>query len=188
VQSIRIHTQQEIRGIVASAIIRANDIPATNVLICMDEDVAYVGFVNNRPKIWTIKCPDSEWAQCNCPVAKEVMICKHTIKVFEMLHLGIEDCVIVCEAGTRHGTQRGTPVAHCHSRLSQQTTEIYVPDDVGNQFNVEPVVQDNVLRHDVVEEHSFPTPDDHNFVDSQNPSQFSYQFTQMDSFNPASLS
>ena len=57
-------------GIVASAIIRANDIPDTNVLICEDEDVAYVGSVNNRPKVWTIKCPNSEWAQCDCPVAK----------------------------------------------------------------------------------------------------------------------
>ena len=52
-------------GIVASAIIRANDIPDTNVLICEDEDVAYVGSVNNHPKVWTIKCPNSEWALCD---------------------------------------------------------------------------------------------------------------------------
>ena len=175
-------------GIVASAIIRANDIPDTNVLICMDEDVAYVGSLNNRPKVWTIKCPDSEWAQCDCPVASEGMICKHTIKVFKMLHPGIDDGVIVREAGTRHGTQRGTPVARCYSRLSQQTTQIYVPDDVGSQFDVEPVVQEDVLRLDVDEEHNPPTPDVTVFFNSQNTSQFSSHSTQMDSFNPTNLS
>lgn len=49
-------------GIVASVIMGANDIPDNNILICMDEDVAYVGSVNNRPKVWTIKCPNFEWA------------------------------------------------------------------------------------------------------------------------------
>ena len=48
------------KGIVALAIIRANDIPDTSVLICIDENVVYVGTVHNRPKVWTIKCPDSE--------------------------------------------------------------------------------------------------------------------------------
>jgi hypothetical protein len=48
---------------------------------------------------------------------------------------------------------------------------------VGSQFDVEPVVQDNVLRHDVAEEHNLPTFDDPDFVESQNPSQFSSQFT-----------
>ena len=91
-------------GIVASAIVGANDIPDTNVLICVDEDVAYLGSVSNRPKVWTIKCLNSEWAQCDCHVANESMICKHTIYMFKMLHPGIEDGAIVHEVGTRHGT------------------------------------------------------------------------------------
>ena len=37
-------------GIVASAIIQADAKPISNVLICIDDDVAYVGSVNNRPK------------------------------------------------------------------------------------------------------------------------------------------
>ena len=168
-------------GIVASAIIRANDIPNTNVLICEDEDVAYVGFVNNRPKVWTMKCPNSEWAQCDCPVANEGMICKHTIKVFDMLHPGIVDGAIVREGGTRYGTQRGTPIKHCYARLSQQTIEIHVPDDVGTPFEVEHVVQDNVLQVDVDEEHTPLTHVDPLFVDSKNPLHFSSQFTHMDS-------
>ena len=69
-------------GIVASAIIRASTIPNTNVLICLENNVAYVGSVNNRPKIWTIHSPDSEWAQCDCPIASQGMICKHVVKVF----------------------------------------------------------------------------------------------------------
>ena len=169
------------KGIVALAIIRANDIPDTNVLICMDEDVAYVGSVNNRPKVWTIKCPNSEWAQCDCPVANEGMICNHTIKVFKMLHLGIEDGAIVHEAGTRHGTQRGTSMKHCYVQLSQQTTEIHVPEDVGSPFEVEHVVQENVLQIDVDEEHTPLTHVDPVVVVLENPSQFSSQLTHMDS-------
>ena len=168
-------------GIVASAIIRANDIPDTNVLICEDEDVAYVGFVNNRPKVWTIKCPNSEWAQCDCPIANEGMICKHTIKVFKMLHPRIVDGAVVREGGTRYGIQRGTPMKHCYARLSQQTIEIHVLDDVGTPFEVEHVVQDNVLQVDVDEEHTPLTHVDPLFVDSENPSHFSSQFTHMDS-------
>ena len=172
-------------GIVASAIMGANDIPASNVLICMDADVAYVMSVNNRPKIWTIKCPDSEWAQCDCPVAKEGMICKHTVKVFKMLHPGFVDGAIVREAGTRHGTLRGTPIATCYAGLSQQSTEIYVPDDVAAPLQVQPVVEDNVLQLDIDEEHTTLGP---LHVDSENPSQFDSQFSQMDSFNEMPLS
>ena len=108
-------------GIVASAIIRANDIPDTNVLICMDEDVAYVGSVNNRPKVWTIKCPDSEWAQCNCPVAMEGMICKHTVKVFKLLHLGVDDGIIVVRRvqNMEHNAplQWHMPIRGCRNKL-----------------------------------------------------------------------
>ena len=43
------NTKQE--GIVVTTIIRANAIPDTNVLICLGEDVAYVGSINNRPKV-----------------------------------------------------------------------------------------------------------------------------------------
>ena len=164
-------------GIVAFAIIKANDILDTNVLICMDKDVAYVGSVNNRPKLWTIKRLDSEWAQCDCPVAKEGMICKHTVKVFKMLHPGVDDGVIVCEVGTKHGTQCATPMAHCYTRMSQQTIQLHVPSDVDSPFVVELVMQYNVIHIDINEELT-PLPHlDSIFVDSKYPSQFSSQFT-----------
>ena len=48
-----IHNKKH-EGIFVSTIIRANAKLDMNSLICMDEDVAYIGFVNNRPKVWTI--------------------------------------------------------------------------------------------------------------------------------------
>ena len=47
-------------GIIYSTIIRASTISDTHVLISMDEDVAYIGLVNYRPKVWTIHSLDSE--------------------------------------------------------------------------------------------------------------------------------
>lgn len=49
-------------GIVCFIIIRTSTILDTNILISMDEDVAYIGAVNNKPKVWTIHSHDSEWA------------------------------------------------------------------------------------------------------------------------------
>ena len=108
-------------GIVVSAIMRAKDILDSNVLICMDEGVAYVASVNNRPKVWTIHSPDSEWSQCSCPIAKEGMICKHTVKVFKMLHPHVDDGIIVREAGTKHGVDRATPMSQSFMDLSQRS-------------------------------------------------------------------
>jgi hypothetical protein len=103
-------------GIVCSAIVRASTIPDTNVTICKDEDKAYVYSVNHKPKRWTIHSPDSEWAQCDCPIAREGMICKHTMKVFKMLHPNIADGVIFRHAGTLHGVDRATPMSQCYSK------------------------------------------------------------------------
>ena len=61
----------------------------------MDEDKAFVGPINNNPKVWTIYSPDSEWAQCDCPIAREGMICKHTVKAFKMFCPAIENIVVV---------------------------------------------------------------------------------------------
>ena len=129
-------------GIVASAIIRADAIPDSNVLICIDDDVAYVGSVNNRPKIWTIHSPNSEWAQCDCPIVAQGMICKHTMKVFKMLHPELEDGTIVRHAGTEHGTHR-------QILLSQSLANVQTPHDK----NIEHVINNSseVTKVDQVE-------------------------------------
>ena len=80
----------------------------------MDENKVYVGSVNNSHKVSTIYSLDSEWAQYDCPVAREGMICKHMVKVFKMLHLDIEDNIIVREAGTLHGVDCDTPMSQCY--------------------------------------------------------------------------
>lgn len=58
--------------------------------ICMDKDVAYIGSMNNRPKVWAIHSPNSKWAQCGCPIAQEGIIYKHTMKAFKMHHPDIK--------------------------------------------------------------------------------------------------
>ena len=62
---------------------------------------------------------DFEWSQCDCPVAREGMICKHTMKVFKMLHPDIQDGLIVRQASTLHGVDRGTPMSQCYSKGPQ---------------------------------------------------------------------
>ena len=132
--------------IVVSTIIRANEILDSNVLICMDEGVAYVASVNSRPKVWTIHSPDSEWAQCNCPIAKEGMICKHTVKVFKMLHPHVDDGTMVLKAGTKHGVDRATPMSQSFMSLSQPSTHIHAAPDSATTCNVDDIVEDtNIL-------------------------------------------
>ena len=102
-------------GIVYLAIIRTSTIPDTNVLICMDGDNAYIGSVNNNPKVWTIHLLNSKWAQCDCPVACECMICKYTVKVFKMLHPDIKDCVIIREVVTLYSVDHVIFMSQCYS-------------------------------------------------------------------------
>ena len=72
VQGVWVCAQQEAREIVYFVISRANALNHTNMLIHMDKNVAYVGFINNQPKIWTIYALDLEWAQCHCLVANNL--------------------------------------------------------------------------------------------------------------------
>lgn len=87
-------------GAVVSVIIRANAVAYSNDLICLDDHVAYVRSVNIKPKVWTIHKTGSEWAQCDYPITNQSMICKHSTRVYEIRHLGIDDGVIICEAST----------------------------------------------------------------------------------------
>lgn len=61
--------------------------PYINILICMDEDVAYVGSVNNKPKVWTTHSHDSKWAQCDYPIIQHGITCKNTMKILHMATL-----------------------------------------------------------------------------------------------------
>jgi len=73
-------------GIVASTMLRAQDILDSNVLLCPNgEDITYVASINHTPKVWTIHTPSFEWPQCDYPFAKQGIACKHVMKVFKML-------------------------------------------------------------------------------------------------------
>ena len=102
------------KGIVCSTSIHANAILGTNMLICKDEVVAYIGSVNKKPNLWTIHYHDSEWMQLDCPIAQEGIICKHTIKFLKMLHPNVKDGVIVEKMGTMHNVDWCTLVSHCY--------------------------------------------------------------------------
>jgi hypothetical protein len=45
-------------GITALVVLKAQDIPNSNVLLCLDgEDIAYVASINHTPKVWIIHTP-----------------------------------------------------------------------------------------------------------------------------------
>lgn len=105
------------KDIVALTIIKINTKRDTNFWICMDKDVIYVGIVNNYPNVWPIQASDLEWVQCDCPIAKKGMICKHIVKVFKMLHPNVDDNIMVCEVGTKYNVQHNTLMTYCYMRL-----------------------------------------------------------------------
>lgn len=45
-------------------------IPYSNALTCLDDSVANMGSMNNRPKVCVVHKPDFEWAQCDWPIAR----------------------------------------------------------------------------------------------------------------------
>ena len=92
-------------GIVAGAVLRAREIPDEYVSIYPDDrDIALVLSVNNYPNVWIVTCPNSIWAQCNCPMGMRGNICKHAMKVFKHLHPAVQDGFIIRFAGTLKGT------------------------------------------------------------------------------------
>jgi hypothetical protein len=98
--------------IVVSTLIRAKEIPDNHVLLRPDgEDVALVASVNNKPKVWTVHSPDSNFAQCNCPISLQGMICKHIMKAFQLLHSELADGFILREARTRCGVEQSIPLS-----------------------------------------------------------------------------
>jgi hypothetical protein len=104
------NTKQEF--VIASAIIRAREIRDENVdLYPEGEDLAYVVSVNNYPKVWTVYCLDSVFAQCDCPIGKQGMVCKHSMKAFQLIHPNLEDGFILRNAGTKYGIDSTVPLS-----------------------------------------------------------------------------
>ena len=161
------NTKQE--GIVVTAIIRANAIPDTNVRICLDENVAYVASINNRPKVWTIHSPDSEWAQCNCPIAREGMICKHTLKVFKMLHPNVDDGHIFREAGSKYGVDRETRLPECFSKPAEEPSPLESPSTQPPVLSRFADLHDTIIHISDDEGHNAGGCEDPIIIDTQDP-------------------
>ena len=88
----------------ANAIIRAEEIPEEHVMICEEQDVAYVASQTNFPAIWVVTSPNSDWAHCNCPLGMRGNICKHVVKVFRIINTEAQPADIIRYAGTLRGT------------------------------------------------------------------------------------
>ena len=93
-------------GIVASAVIRAEEIPDEHVGIDEEQDVAYVVSQTNFPVIWVVTSPNSDWAHCSCPLDMRGNVCKHAVKVWRMLNPIAHPADIIRYAGTLRGTIR----------------------------------------------------------------------------------
>ena len=53
--------------------------------------MALVISVNNYPAFWTVTCPNSTWAQYDCPLGMRGNIYKHHMKVFELFYCIVEE-------------------------------------------------------------------------------------------------
>ena len=106
VQNIR----QEL--IVVNAIVRAELILNEAVVLNADgEDIALVASINYKPHVWTVNSRDSEMAICNCPLGLQSDLCKHTVKVFKMLHPNVQDGLLVQEAKIFSGVRWDIPLS-----------------------------------------------------------------------------
>jgi hypothetical protein len=80
--------------------LRAQNIPNSNVLLCLDgEDIAFVASINHTPKLWTIHTPSSEWPQA-IPICTRNCMQTYIMKVFKMLHPNILNGAIISDMGT----------------------------------------------------------------------------------------
>jgi hypothetical protein len=136
-------------GIVVGAVLRTREIPDNYVFMYPDEkDVTLVISVNNYPAVWTVTCPNSTWAQCDCPMGMRGNICKHQVKVFKLLYPKVEDVFIIRHAGTLKGTMegrtnnyaihafQGAPMVNTGDGTNMHSTSFAEKNNIDNQFQV----------------------------------------------------
>jgi len=96
------------KGIVASAFLRAHDIPNTNVLLPKWGGHCICGIHQPPRKSADHTCSNFKMAECDCPLIAQGIVCKHVMKVFKMLHQNIRDIgSIVREINILHGVTKG---------------------------------------------------------------------------------
>jgi hypothetical protein len=104
------------KGIVVNALLRACDIPNTNVLLHLDgEDIAFCGIHQPPRKNVDSICSSFKMVECNCPFVAQGIFCKHVMKV-KMLHKNIGDIgSIVKKINTLHKVTRGGVISKHNS-------------------------------------------------------------------------
>ena len=125
---------------------------------------------------------------CDYSVAQEGMICKHTVKVFKMLHLDIEDGVIFREACTKHGINHGTPLWQCFARPSQQLVYLDPHSTQPTVGTIRANLHDNVLHIGEDKGHIAGGHADPILIDSQDPDDMITNIVVGDARNPIDLS
>ena len=68
-------------------IVKAEEILDNVVLLYQDgEEIALLASIHHKPHMWTIHTFDLGMAICDCRLGLGNDLCKHTMKVFKMLH------------------------------------------------------------------------------------------------------
>ena len=82
---------RKLEEIVIGVVLRAREIFDNYVFMYLEEkDVPLVISVNNYPAVWTVICPSSTWAECDCPMGMRGNICKHHVKVSKLFYYIVE--------------------------------------------------------------------------------------------------
>lgn len=85
-------------------------------------------------------------------------MCKHTIKVFKMLHPDINDSATVYKASTKYRLDCTTPMLQSFINMSQHSTKSYSTTDVAKVANIIEVLKDVVPHDDLGVEHMLDAP------------------------------
>ncbi|KAG0573812.1 hypothetical protein KC19_VG211300 [Ceratodon purpureus] len=136
-------------GIVASAVIRDEEIPDEHVKISEEYDITYVASQTNFPTIWVISSPNSDWASCNCPLGMRGNICKDVVKVFCMINVDLHPVEIIRFGGSLRGTiQMGALTAGLQTfdgdcrevgtrEKSQNVPKLEDPEEILDEINAD---------------------------------------------------
>ena len=96
------------QDIVVASLLKARDIPDSDVTLPdVSGGTAMVTSTTQRHIQYTVHNPDSDFGFCTCMHSQRGNICKHQVKVLQMLHPHLAEGKIARYCGTLHGTSLG---------------------------------------------------------------------------------
>jgi hypothetical protein len=94
----------KMQAIVVGSIIKARTIPDSDVsLLEYDGWRAWVVSSDSRQLFYTMHNPTTDLASCTCVHTQRGNICKHQLKVLQMLHLDLAEATIARYSGRTPG-------------------------------------------------------------------------------------